>query len=42
MAPYAKVTPVQQRDAAVLLDQAVTDQIQSVTQSVTGAQNGVV
>ena len=42
MAPYANVTPVQQRDAADLLDQALTGQIQSVTQSVTGPQNGVV
>jgi len=33
MAPYANVTPVQQRDAAVLLAQALTGGLQSVTQS---------
>jgi len=35
-------TAVQQRDAAVLLAQALTGGIQSVTQSVTGPENGVV
>ncbi len=35
-------TAVQQRDAAVLLAQALTGGIQSVTQSVTDAENGVV
>jgi hypothetical protein len=35
-------TAVQQRDAAVLLDQALTADIQSVTQSVTDAEHGVV
>jgi hypothetical protein len=32
----------QQRDAADLLDQALTGEIQSVTQSVTGPESGVV
>jgi len=35
-------TAVQQRDAAVLLAQALTGGIQSVTQSVTGPENAVV
>ena len=42
MARYAHVTATQQRDAADLLNQALTDRLQSVTGSVTGPENGVV
>jgi len=41
MARCAHVTAAQQRDAADLLDEALTGPIQSVTQSVTGPENGV-
>ena len=42
MARYAHVTATQQRDAADLLDQALTGEIRSVTRSVTDGENGVV
>ncbi len=42
MARYAYVTAAQQGDAADLLDEALTGQVQSVTQSVTGPENAVV
>jgi len=41
MERYAHVTAAQQRDAANLLEQALTGSVQSVTQSVTDSENGV-
>ncbi len=42
MERYAHVTAAQQRDAAMMLEVAVTGSSQSVTQSVTGARNAAV
>ncbi len=42
MERFAHVTAAQQRDAADLLNQALTAEIQSVTQSVTGREDAVV
>jgi hypothetical protein len=42
MERYAHVTAAQQRDAADLLDKTLTGPIQSVTQSVTDPEHGVV
>jgi len=41
MTRYAHGAAAQQRDAADLIDQALTGPIQTVTQSITGPENGV-